>query len=390
MPMGGTALSQPSHASLRRPKVLVVDDQPANLVAMSAVLEDVDCECVTVTSGNEALRKLLTDQFAMMLLDLQMPGMNGYEVARLVRSNSQTRDVPIIFVTATHEAEEVAVDGYDSGAVDFLFKPISGQILRGKVRAFLKIHASKLALAAEVAAHQRTSAELASTNQALRHFSHAAAHDLRAPLRAAQGFTKKAHEDIGPGGTADVLHRSLRALGRMAKLLDSLLVHARLQKTVEWAKVDTADVMAQVESDLAAPIEASGAELRVDPLPKIYGDEGRIYQLFLNLISNAIKFGASGTPPLLHVGCKQVGDLQRFSIADNGIGIDARFVDKIFEPFARLHNQQTFEGSGLGLTICRQIVEQHGGRIWVEADKGQGSTFFFTLLDLQDGSRGSS
>ena len=370
-----------AHGSMRKPvpKVLLVDDQKANLIATSAVLKGLACETVTAASGNDALRALLKEEFAVVLLDLHMPGMNGYEVAELARSDPRGRHVPIIFMTAAHETEEIAIHGYRSGAVDFLFKPVNPHIVRGKVQVFLELYQNKCALQREVAAHRRTAAELVEANQSLRHFAHLAAHDLQAPLRAARGFVRLCERSGVEGEPPPPLTRASRALDRMALLLESLLAHARLQRAPEWSQVDTGDIVLQVLSDLSDRIAEAGARVDVDELPTVRGDVARIYQLFLNLVANALKFRRAGVPPQIHVYYKPEEPGGRFSIRDNGIGIDPQFAEKIFEPFGRLHDQSEFEGTGLGLAICQKIVEQHGGRIWMASEPDRGSTFYFTI-----------
>lgn len=365
-----------------KPNVLIVDDVPANLVALEALLADFDCEVVCASGGNEALRQLLKREYAIVLLDVQMPGMDGYEVASLVRQNPAIHDLPIIFLTATHSSEENMLKGYDTGAIDFLLKPINAQVLRAKVSGFLELYLSRRKLADEIAAHKKTMSELEMANEALLHFTNAASHDLRAPLRTIAGFLGALAEDAGPSLDAqsrDYVDRSIKASLRMAALLDSLLSYARLRRPVMAEQLDCNVLVAQVKSDLAAALTQAGAELRVGPLPNIRGDQDRIYQLFLNLVGNALKFQRPEVRPVVEVSAEAQDGEWRFCVADNGIGIAPEHCRTIFEAFQRLHNQSRYEGSGLGLAICEQIVEQHGGRIWVESVPNEGCRFLFTL-----------
>src|SRR5437868_2737872 len=161
-----------------RPSILIVDDIEANLVALEAQLGNLGCEVIRAASGNEALRQLLKREYAVMLLDVQMPDMDGYEVARYARDNPATREVPIIFLTAMNSSEDNILRGYGTGAVDFLLKPINPRVLRGKVQVFLDLYLGRLRLTEEVEAHKKTLAELEVANAALRHFTSAASHDL--------------------------------------------------------------------------------------------------------------------------------------------------------------------------------------------------------------------
>jgi two-component system sensor histidine kinase/response regulator len=371
-----------TRAKGERPAILLVDDVEANLVALDALLSDLDCDLVRAQSGNDALRHLLRREFAVILLDVQMPQMDGYEVARYAREHPETRHVPIIFLTAMHHTEETVLRGYGTGAVDFLFKPLNRHVVRGKVQVFLELYLNRRRLAEEVKAREKTLADLELANAALRHFTNAASHDLRAPLRVMRGFLEALEEEAGPSLDAqarDYLNRSRKASERMVSLLDSLLAYARLQRPVSWGEVDCDAVVEQVRTDLAERIATAGATLRAERLPKTRGDADRLYQLFLNLIGNALKFHRNGVAPEVVVSAETRGHETVFCVADNGIGIPVESQTAIFKAFLRLPGASAYEGSGLGLAICQQIVEQHGGRIWVTSEPGKGARLCFAL-----------
>jgi two-component system, sensor histidine kinase and response regulator len=365
------------------PSVLLVDDTAANLVALEALLGGLPCELVRANDGNDALRLLLKREFAVMLLDVQMPGMDGFEVAKYVRENPTTRDVPIIFLTAMHHTQESALRGYGTGAVDFLFKPVDAPILRAKVRVFLELYTSRRKLADEITAHRKTLRALEETNMALRHFTNAASHDLRAPLRSIRGFLDALFEEAGAAldeQALDYLNRSRRASQRMESLLNSLLGYAGLQKAVTLTEIDCGLLLEQVQVDLAERLSAHDATIELrPPLPTVTSDAGRLYQLFLNLIGNAIKFRRPDERPRVVVSAEQRATTVAFCVEDNGIGIDPNHGRAVFDAFRRLHADNKFEGSGLGLTICQHIIEQLGGRIWMESQLGCGSRFYFEL-----------
>jgi signal transduction histidine kinase len=367
-----------------KPSVLLVDDIDANLVALEALLSDLNCQLVRAKSGNEALKQLLRRDFAVILLDVQMPEMDGYEVARYARDNPQTREVPIIFLTAMHGSEDSVLRGYGTGAVDFLTKPLSPYVLRAKVRIFLELYLSRRKLALEVAAHKRTLAALELANGALRHFTHAASHDLGAPLRSVRGFLEALSREVGDsldGQARDYLERSRRAGQRMDALLGSLRAYARLQRPPAAREVDCRTVLELVQSDLAEDIASAEANLSIGALPSVHGDPDRIYQLFLNLVGNALKYRKPGQPPRIAVSAQRGEGSWLFCVEDDGIGIDAKHRSAVFDAFARVHADGGTQGSGLGLAICQQIVEQHHGKIWLESALGQGARFYFSLPD---------
>jgi signal transduction histidine kinase len=365
-----------------KPKVLLVDDVEANLTALQAVLAEADCDLICASSGNEALKQLLRNEFAVVLLDVQMPEMDGYEVATYARQNPMTREVPIIFLTAMQHTEANVLEGYGAGAVDFLSKPIDPYVLRAKVRVFVELYLSRRRLADEVAAHEVTLASLRLANEALRHFTNAASHDLRAPLRSMNGFLRALEEDagdqLGPEARSH-LARSRKAAERMAALLESLLAYARLQRPAARTRVDCTALLEQVRGDLSAQLAAADVVLESGSLPTVCGDEGRLYQLFLNLIGNAIKFHRPELPRRIAVSAAVRPDEVLFCVEDNGIGIADEQQKRIFDAFTRLHSVKEYEGSGLGLAICREIVEQHKGRIWVESEAAKGSRFYVAL-----------
>jgi signal transduction histidine kinase len=366
-----------------KPKVLIVDDVEANLVALEALLGDMDCELVRATDGNQALKLLLKNEFAVMLLDVQMPIMDGFEVARYAREHPSTRDTPIVFLTAMHSNEDSMLRGYGSGAVDFLLKPINAGILRGKVRVFLELYTQRRRLQEEIHAHKKTLAALQEANAALRHFTDAASHDLKAPIRAIRGFLGALSLEIGETlspQALEYLQRSVKAGERMDSLLDSLLDYARLQRNQATAVVRFNALVDQLRTDLGEELARYGATLVADPeLPAVPGDPDRFYQLFQNLVTNAIKFRRPAVPLEVRVSAERYPTETVFCVADNGIGIDPKHQPRIFQAFFRSHAQGKYQGSGLGLAICQQVVEQHQGRIWVESQPGEGSRFYFSL-----------
>ncbi len=357
-----------------RPKVLIVDDVEANLVATGALLASLSCDVVRARSGNEALRLLLEKELAVMLLDVQMSGLNGSELVGQARQNPATREVPIILVTATHDAVESLVHSSDAGAIDLLWKPIDPFLLRSKVQIFLELHVARQRLRAEVEAHRQTLAEVEA-------FDDAVSHDLRAPLRPLHGFSEALLEDyrdkLDPKAI-DYLERIGAAARRMAQLIDDLLELSRVSRAdLRRRPIDLTALAQAIVTELRADRPDRRVELVCPPGLEVEGDPRLLRIALENLLRNAWKFTQRQPQARIEVGSVPT-DPGVFFVRDDGVGFDPTYADKLFRPFQRLHDA-TFEGTGIGLAIVARIVRRHEGRIWGESTPGGGATLFFTL-----------
>ena len=397
-----------------RLRILVVDDREENLVAMEAVLTRLDADLVTVRSGEQALAQLIRRDFAVILLDVQMPGMDGFETAALIQGNQDTRHIPIIFVTAISKEERYVFKGYEAGAVDYLFKPIEGDILRSKVRVFLELArrreelkaAHRLILEKEraVAAHQQerlrleresaealrekseqlreTSEELSRSNKELEQFAFVVSHDLQEPLRMVSSYLQlleRRYKGQLDTSADEFIHFAVDGADRMKGLILDLLAYSRVgTQGGELRATDLAQVLDDVTRDLEVALKEAGARIEAEGLPRVMADPRQASQLLQNLIGNAVKFRGEAAPQV-RVEAAREGRLWHLQVSDNGIGIAPQFNDQIFGVFKRLHTREEYSGSGIGLAICKKITERHGGRIWVESAPGEGATFHFTL-----------
>ena len=356
--------------------ILLVDDAEANLVALEAALAPFGCALVKARSGNEALRLLLKRSFALILLDVQMPEMDGFEVARLARDNPSTRDIPIIFITAMNQSSEAQLRGYGSGAVDLLFKPVDLFVLRSKVRVFLELHASRRRLAAEVAAHEATIAELET-------FNYTVSHDLKAPLRPMIGFAKALLEEAGGRLDAehlDLLRRIEGSARRMSALIDALLAFSRSgREPIRPEPIDLSGVVRGVCDALAAEDPGRQVECAIQPDVSVAGDAVLLGIAVENLVRNAWKFTRTTARPKIEFAVRRARDRLVYVVRDNGVGFDVHAAKGLFKPFKRLHPASQFEGTGIGLATAERIVQRHGGAIWADAAVGAGASFFFTL-----------
>lgn len=358
-----------------KPKVLLVDDVEANLVALEGILGRMPCELVRAGSGNEALRLLLKHEFAVMLLDVQMPDMDGYEVAQHARDNPDTRKVPTIFVTATHETEESVLRGYEAGAFDLLFKPIDPYVLRSKVQVFLDLYLGRRRLQAEIVAHKRTLAEAEA-------FNYSVSHDLRAPLRPLDGFSEALLEDYADKldeRGRDYLTRIRSAAQRMGQLIDDLLELSRVSRAdLRRQPLDLSGLVGAIVSDIRADQAAGEREVICPPGLQVSADARLLRIALENLLRNAWKFTARQAQPRIEFGCSTAGEELIYFVRDNGVGFDPTYAGKLFQPFQRLHTAE-FAGTGIGLAIVDRIIRRHEGRIWGESVPEQGAEFFFTL-----------
>ncbi len=359
-----------------RPSVLLVDDVEANLLAMEAQLANLKCDLVRANSGNEALRQLLKRDFAVMLLDVQMPQMDGYEVARYAGDHPSTRDVPIIFVTALHDSEEHLLRGYGSGAVDYLFKPVNPRILRSKVQVFLDLYLSRQRLADEIEAHKKTMGELEA-------FNYSVSHDLRAPLRPLGGFSQALLEEYGDkldDQARDYLRRIRGAAQRMEQLIDDLLGLSRVRRArVVREPVDLSALANAIVAELRRNDPAREVRFVTAPDAEVEGDPRLLRIALENLLRNAWKFTQKKPLAVIELARRCEPGRTVYLLRDNGVGFDPAYAEKLFRPFQRLHSDAEFEGTGIGLAIVARVIEGHGGTIWADASPDQGATFFFTL-----------
>jgi PAS domain S-box-containing protein len=508
-----------------KPVILIVDDKPTNIFALERLLEDESRTIITANNGKEALQTTLNKIVDLIILDVQMPEMDGFEVAHILKSSKRTRDIPIIFATAFNKEHRFVIRGYEEGAVDYLYKPLDPEIVKAKVAVLLKLQMQKkelieknlaleksallinnsadiigiidaeslriedinnaftsiINLPAEEAkgktlplflttesqelvkhlkeekkerlsfetgiyykdttikwlqwkvvvkdgkwfvnarditqikeAHEqirqmnkelekrveektrevienekqyrlvleKRAAELQASNIELERFAFVASHDLQEPVRTISSFlsllemeTKNQLDETAK----KYIHFALDGAQRMKNLIQALLQYSRLDMNKQpVTPVDCNEVVNAVKAMLTLTIQERKATIHVKSLPVINAIEPLLQQVFQNLISNALKYQNNNNPKV-EIGCYDEDSRWKFYVKDNGIGIDSKYYDKIFIVFQRLHNKAEYSGTGIGLAICKKIVEKHGGNIWLESQLGHGSTFYFTI-----------
>ncbi len=363
--------------------ILVVDDTPENRRLYSLILGEGDCEVTTAASGEEALAVCESHEFAMILMDVHMPGIDGFEAARRIRAMPCCAATPIVFISAVYTSDNDRYKGYGEGAVDYLLAPVVPDVLRAKARVFIEIQRRRHE--AEEFAHlmERQNRQLRAAYEELEAFSYAASHDLKAPLRSIGGFAEILLEDYLPALDAqgrDYLRRIGAATARMNELIDSLLNLASVTRSaMRHEDVDLSalaqEVARELQDDSPRPVEWD-----IAPGLAAEGDPGLLRILLVNLLGNAWKFTARRDRAKIELGRAEHEGAPAFYVRDNGIGFDsAQAAEKLFKPFSRFHNTEEAPGSGIGLATVARIVTKHGGRIRAESTKDSGATFWFTL-----------
>ena len=384
-------------------KLLIVDDLPENLRALDALIRDEQRLVFQAQSGEEALSLMLEHDFALAILDVQMPGMDGFELAELMRSTSRTRNIPIVFVSAAGRELNYAFKGYETGAVDFLYKPLDPDAVRSKVQVFVTLDQQRREMqrqmeALEAARREQevllrelneTQAELQRSLRMRDEFMSLVAHELRTPLNTLFLETQMRSLQLkrgnlpafNPDQMNSMIKRDERQIKAMIRLIDDMLDVSRMKSgtlSIRPAKVELMALLERVVNDLSLQAAAAGSNVVLAPHHPVEGfwDEFRIEQVVVNLLTNAMRYGGGGA---VEVSVHDEGCNVRIAVRDHGKGIAPDFIDRIFEPYERGAKSGEPKGLGLGLYISRQLAVSHGGQLTVESTPGQGACFSLTL-----------
>lgn len=486
-----------------KPKILIVDDKPENLKALRKVLKDLDIELVEATSGNDALKATLRHDFVLALLDIQMPEMDGYELAGILREEEKTAHLPFVFISAVYTDNLNVFKGYEKGAFSFITKPFQPEILINKVKFFIDKHQQEIALfelneelerkvkqisdykyaldessivaitdqkgiikevnnnfctiskytreeligqdhrminsgfhtkefmrdlwvtissgkiwrgevkniakdgtfywmdttivpfldnsgipyqymaiRSEITQRKDAEDQLQAVNKELEAFSYSVSHDLRAPLRAVNGYSAMLKEDYWTKLDEEG-KRLIETINdnstRMGILIDDLLAFSRLgRKEIQKIKINMSKMVEEVLIELNKSM-THNTNIKVGKLHEVNADYTLLHQVMFNLISNAVKYSSKNVHPLVEIFSEEKNGEIIFSVKDNGVGFDMRFVHKLFGIFQRLHKSKDFEGTGVGLAIVQRIISKHGGTVWAEGEVNNGASFYITL-----------
>ncbi len=498
---------------LEKVKILLVDDRPDGLITLEAVLSSPDYWLFKAESGAVALSLILEHEFAVIILDVQMPGMDGFETASYIKRRDKSRNIPIIFVTAINKDPFLVQKGYEAGAVDYLFKPFDPRVLRSKVNVFVDLYRANQALveqaellqqaeeskrvifesASDIIAttdmsgritslspsfealtgwtadswvngtleelmsaedkpnflesvlaalggasrlcesrlmtrsgqtlnmetsikplqqhglplgviavmrdttqrylaqeERRHREELERSNRDLEMFASICSHDLQEPLRVIRTFATFLKGRSQQSETVQGLESIIQGTNRMNLLIRDILNYSKVGGTeLVTTQVNVEKALDRAVANLDAAFKECGARVEHGQLPTVLANELNLVQLFQNLISNALKF-KSDDSPLVRIGARANTDSWVFEIADNGIGFEMDNAARIFDVFRRLHRNDEYPGTGVGLGICKKIVERHGGRIWAESEPGKGSRFYFSIPNRMPATSGGA
>jgi len=361
-------------------KLLIVDDEAALMTALCKTLEQQGYAAAGFTSAKEALAALRDQQFDLVLTDLKMPEMDGILLLRA----AQEIDLELVGIVMTgHGAIDTAVGAMKVGALDYILKPFKlNGILPVLTRALDMRRLRMENKALERCVRERT-AELESANKELEAFSYSVSHDLRAPLRHIDGFAGLLREDasstLSDAGRHHVATIS-EAAKNMSKLIDDLLAFARMGRAhLSRTRVEMSGLVAEVLQEMSPDAQGRNVAWGIEPLPEVWGDRALLKQVWANLLGNALKYTRQREKAEIKVGCQpKVGELE-FHISDNGAGFDMKYAARLFGVFQRLHREEDFEGTGVGLANVRQIITRHGGRTRAEGAVDRGATFYFSL-----------
>ncbi len=367
------ATEPPRTATTDTLRILLVEDEQADVeLALRALRQAGFAPHADVVQTPEAFTELVhKNTYDVILADYKLPGWNGMESVEILRREGL--DIPVMMVSGAL-GELTAVECIKRGAADYVLKDQLTRLpesVRRAIREKQLRDQNKQALE-----------ELARSNRDLEQFAYVASHDLQEPLRMVAAYTQLLAERFQGKLDAEgdkYIHYAIDGALRMQTLVQDLLAFSRVgRQGTELKKIDCNVLMETVRQNLDATIKESGAQVICEPLPTVMADSSQLMQVLQNLIANAIKFRGTAPPVIRVKACQKERDWL-FTVADNGIGIAAEHAEVIFVIFKRLHTRTEYPGSGIGLSICKKIIEHHGGRIWVESEPGQGCTFHFTL-----------
>ncbi len=370
--------------------ILIVDDKHENIIALKRILDKHQFEVDSALSGEEALKKVLKNNYDLVLLDVQMPGLDGFEVAESISGYSKTKDIPIIFLSAVNVNKQFISKGYASGGRDYMVKPFDPDVLILKIKTYIKLYEQTTALQNM---QQVLVEEIEFRKQAERtkdEFITMASHELKTPLTSIKGYMQMVERSFDRDLKEDAkkyLDRTRQQLEKLNILIDDLLDTSKITSGKLDFRNDIYDADPIIDNavDIIRQTYPSHTIIKTGLAnAKIYGDQLRIEQVILNYLTNAIKYSPNSSEILFDVS-RLSDDEILINITDSGIGIPKDKQADLFTKFYRVEESSNrFQGLGMGLYICAEIIKRHHGRYGVDSEPGRGSSFYFTLPVYQE------
>lgn len=366
-------------------KLLIVDDRKENLFSLKSLLADIEVEIFTAKSGAEALALMVDHDFALALLDVQMPEMDGFELAELMRGAEKTKNIPIIFVTAAAESSGFAFKGYESGAVDFMYKPINPVILKSKIRVFIELDTQKKLLQGKMKELKKAKEAAENANRLKSAFLANMSHEIRTPLNAVIGFAELLNDkSVTPDEIKEYSQIISRSGKSLVNIIDDILDLSKVEAghlEIERVSYSPLAVAQEVIDLLMVKANRKNLTLKMNsskdfPLKSV-SDPSRLRQILMNIVGNALKFTDTGGVTVSLVYAKE-DQMLSFIIEDTGLGIAANHSDKLFKPFMQADNSITrkFGGTGLGLVLAKRLAQLMGGDVLlIKSEPNKGSIF---------------
>ncbi len=369
--------------------ILIVDDRPENIFALKTLLELHAFPTDTAESGEEALKKVLRNTYALIILDVQMPGMDGFEVAEILGSNNASKDIPIIFLSALSVEKKYITKGYQSGGIDYVTKPIDPDILLLRVKTFYRLYEQNRILVEmqdvlkkEIEFRKAAELEAQAASRRKDEFMSIASHELKTPLASMKAYMQLADRSLPPDEKSKMyIDRTLVQINKLNTMVTDLLDVSRMENgKLKFEK--TLFPFERLIRDATEMIRQTYPEHRFNisgPSDTVVmGDEVRLEQVLLNYLTNAIKYSPDSREVEITTSVRK-GELV-VAVTDHGIGIPAENQAEVFQKFYRVEGiSHRFQGLGVGLYICAEIIGRHGGRCWLESKPNEGSTFFFSI-----------
>lgn len=398
--------------------ILIVDDNQENIFSLKSLLTLHKFDVDTASSGEEALKKVLQNSYFLIILDVQMPEMDGFEVAEAISGYSKSKDIPIIFLSAVNTHKKFITQGYASGAIDYVTKPFDPDILMMKIKTFYRLSEQtrrlnelEKSLREEIEWRKQAEAilekkveertkelkkiniRLEENNKELQQFAFIASHDLQEPLRKIQTFSNIAlekHLDEKPK-VQYYLEKINTSVKRLRDLITDLLNYSKISSEDAFRKSDINEIINETLTDLEFAVKGADPSINISKIPTIEVIPSLIRQVFQNLLSNCLKFARQDVATVINIQAERVatrninalpdenGEYCRITVSDNGIGFDKEYTEKIFEIFQRLNGREMYEGSGIGLAIVKKIIERHDGLVAAYGEENNGATFTLIL-----------